>query len=1148
LRDYLAEVARVRATGAGTGETSYYGALQGALNAIGSELRPAVYALSQLSGGTAGFPDFGLFAEAQFARGGHPTNWSSGAIPERGVVEADDVPAPLSVKRSSSQVDGYLNAYGLVLITNYRDFELLEPGSGGAPTVVEHFSFGRDVNEFFSWAAARRGADDEAIGVSFAEFLARTLARRAPLATPRDVAALLASYAREGLARISANSSLPSLSTLREALGQSLGLTFQENEKGEHFFRSTLVQTLFYGLFSAWATHARSSPAPFDWRTSQWSLHVPAVSALFEQVATPGQLGVLGLVELLEWAADALNRVDRSAFFSAFSQADAIQHFYEPFLQAYDPTLRRSLGVWYTPPEVVEYMVERVDRALRDELGLQSGFADPSVYVLDPCTGTGSYLLAVLQRIRRTLSDQGVGAALGAELKQAATQRIAGFEVLPAPFVVAHWQVGTFLADAGAALDASTGERAAVYLTNALTGWDQGSAGSHLPFPELERERDLANAVKQVQPVLVVLGNPPYSAFEGTTTEEEGDLVAPYKEALRERWNVKKYNLDDLYVRFFRIAERRIAEMTGRGVICLITNASYLTYRSFTVMRERLVGAFDKITVDALNGDSRQTGKLTPEGQPDPSIFSTAMNPEGIRVGTAIATLVRRDNSTPKTADVSYREFWGTQKREELLESLKVPAAQFEASFAASAPAEENFFKLAPDAAAAIYRAWPSLSELSINNDYSGALEMRKGALMSHDRAELETRMQGYLESTKTFDDVRAEGYALATPAAAYDPRRARNDLIAAGGLSAGRYVQMAIYPFDLRWVFHTDVGSVWNRSRPGIAAEHAAGARFVVTRVQARKPDEGYPVYATAELPGYHLLDPNSRPFPTTLHDQAANQGGLALHGTQVRPNLSGRALEYLADLGLDNWAQPDDPQNDGVWMSALAVTYSPAWLEENADSILGDWPRVPLPQQPRALAVSANLGRLVARLLDPAVPVAGVTEGTIRPVLREIASLHSLSNAAPSPADFVATERWGARDARGAVMPGPGRTTERDYSIDEPLSSEESSCLGDRTFDVFLNSDLCWRNVPREVWDFTIGGYQVLKKWLSYRAQAVLERPLSLAEVNHFRDTARRIAAILLLGPRLDRNYRRCANDSYSWRIMADPAAEDAAPGGGT
>ena len=122
------------------------------------------------------------------------------------------------------------------------------------------------------------------------------------------------------------------------------------------------------------------------------------VRVLFQQLATPANLPV-GLDEVLDWTDDVLARVDRKLFFQRFEAAEAVQYFYEPFLQAYDPELRRELGVWYTPPEVVNYMVDRVDRALRAQLGLPLGLADPNVHVLDPCTGTGSYLTAVLDRI-----------------------------------------------------------------------------------------------------------------------------------------------------------------------------------------------------------------------------------------------------------------------------------------------------------------------------------------------------------------------------------------------------------------------------------------------------------------------------------------------------------------------------------------------------------------------------------------------------------------------------------------------------------------------------------------------------------------------------------------------------------------------------
>lgn len=1134
LRAYLGEIRRIHATGAGTAETSYYGALQGAVNAVGRELEPAVYCLSQMSG-KAIFPDFGLFSDPQFGRGGHPAIWSAGGpVPERGVIEADDVPAPLSVKRSSAQVAKYLAAYGLVLITNFREFELLEAGTAGAAArVVERFSFGMDTAEFFSWASHPRKTHDAALAMSFVEFLRRAMRRQAPLAEPRDVATLMASYARDGLSRLTLNRAMPTLEALRDALGSSLGLNFEPNPRGEHFFCSTLVQTLFYGLFSSWAAHAKTSAGRFDWHTSTWTLHVPAVRALFEQVATPDRLGQLELVELLNWAADALNRVDQPAFFARFKQAEAVQHFYEPFLAAYDPALRKALGVWYTPAEIVRYMVERVDRALRTELRIADGLADPNVWVLDPCTGTGSYLVAVLQRIRQTLEDKGVGATLGAELKAAATRRLVGFEVLPAPFVIAHWQIGNFLAEAGAPLDITTGERASIYLTNALTGWESRAAWPRLPFPELERERDLANGVKQVEPVLVILGNPPYSAFDGTSPDEEGGLVTPYKRGLRERWKVRKFNLDDLYVRFFRIAERRIADVTGRGIVCFITNSSYLSYRSFTVMRERLVKAFDSISIDAMNGDSRQTGKLTPDGRPDPSAFSTALNPAGIRVGTAIALLVRDDNSSPKSATVAHRSFWGASKRMDLEATLDLGQSAFDATFAAAHPSEENRFKLAHDATLAVYRAWPSLAELSISEQWSGVLEKRKGSLMAHDRASLEQRITRYCSPGLALKSLGADCVGLTTDAARFDAKKARAELILGGGIAAGRFVKMMPSPLDQRWCFHTDVSSVWNESRPQLAAQQRQGNTFIVTRTRARQSDEGIPVFATRDLPGDHSLDPNAHPFPVILHRDAI-AGGLDLHGDERAPNLSARAVTYLRAIGRADWATANHQNGDALWMSALAIAYAPAWLEEHEDGILEDWPRMPLPNSAEALEASLALGRRVADLLDPNKPVPGVTSGPIQTSLRTIAVPSKVGGGSVTAAEMGMTARWGSRNKTGAVMPGKGLTSARDYAGDESACAEHATELGTRTQDVFLNDNVYWRNIPDEVWDFRIGGFQILKKWLSYRVEPIIERPLTLDEVNYFQGIARRLAALRRLGPELDENYSRCAQDSYAWRTI--------------
>ena len=267
-------------------------------------------------------------------------------------------------------------------------------------------------------------------------------------------------------------------------------MTF-EGERGEHFFRSTLVQTLFYGFFAAWVFWAdQQSPtdtaARFRWREAAWYLHIPILSKLYQDFANPQQLGTMHLEEVLDWAGEALNRVDRTSFFSTFEQQHAVQYFYEPFLEAFDPELRKQLGVWYTPPEIVKYMVARVDQVLRSELGIADGLADPRVVVLDPCCGTGAYLVEVLNRIAETLGEKGGDALIANDLKTAAMKRVFGFEILPAPFVISHLQIGLALDRFGAPFAENGKERAGVCLTNALTGWEPPvGPKQHLLFPEL---------------------------------------------------------------------------------------------------------------------------------------------------------------------------------------------------------------------------------------------------------------------------------------------------------------------------------------------------------------------------------------------------------------------------------------------------------------------------------------------------------------------------------------------------------------------------------------------------------------------------------------------------------------------------------------
>ena len=584
---------------------------------------------------------------------------------------------------------------------------------------------------------------------------------------------------------------------VRAALDDALGVRF-EGTRGERFFHSSLVQTLFYGVFSAWVRWARQSPPPvgeFDWRTSVWHLRAPVIAALFQQLSQPERMQSLKLVEVLDWAALALNRVDRATFFSRFNHGEAVPYFYEPFLEVFDPKLRRQLGVWYTPTEVVRYMVSRVDKVLRDGLGIPAGLAAENVHVLDPCCGTGAYLAEVLPRISANLEGLGLGALAGVRLKQAAPERVFGFEIMPAPFVIAHLQVGLTMQSLDAALAEDETERAGVFLTNALTGWEPRST-KPLPFPELEEERDRAEQVKQETSILVILGNLPYNGFAGMAVDEERELSETYRTIRRVR-RPEGQGLNDLYVRFFSMAERRVAEKTGQGVICFISNYSWLDGLSFTGMRERYLDAFDAIRIDCLNGDKCNSGKIAPDGTPDPSIFSTDGDSVGIQVGTAIATLVRKADHTPADA-VGFRHFWGKAKRTELLETTE---AEPESLYDAVEPVLQLGLPFVRTAASDEWFDWPSLPNL-FPVSFPGVKTSRDAFLVDTDLDRLKSRIANYFDANLSHEEIARRYPGAMKSTARFNACANRDALLARGGPDEDGFIRFAYRPFDNRWLY----------------------------------------------------------------------------------------------------------------------------------------------------------------------------------------------------------------------------------------------------------------------------------------------------------------------------------------------------------
>ena len=627
-----------------------------------------------------------------------------------------------------------------------------------------------------------------------------------------------------------------------------------------------------------------------------------------------------------------------------------------------------------------------------------------------------------------------------------------------------------------------------------------------LPFPELEEERDRAERVKQDTPVLVILGNPPYNGFAGMAVEEERELSEAYRTTKRVR-RPEGQGLNDLYVRFFRMAERRIAEKTGRGVVCFISNYSWLDGLSFTGMRERYLEAFDAIRIDCLNGDRYKTGKTAPDGSPDPSIFSTPEDTVGIQVGTAITTLVRKADHAPAET-VGFRHLWGQTKPADLTQTAD---AAPEALYNEVSPILSLGLPFISVTVNLSWQDWPSLPDL-FPSSFPGVQTGRDRFLIDTDIDQLRARIADYFNSTLNHEDIARRYPRVMMDTGRFDARAVRDVLLKRGGPNEEGFIHYAYRPFDNRWLYWEAETKLLDEKRADYKPHIFEGNLWLSSAQHLRKGTEEPQTCFTPYMGSAHLIERGANMFPAWLRDEGL---GLGEDGLHRRPNLSVAAQCYLDRLGLGV---------EDLFHHVLAVLHDPAYREANAGALRMEWPRIPLPGWPGSdssndtgraaeeLAASAERGRQLAALLDSETAVPGVTTGTLRPEIASIGVPATAGGRNMADDDFSVTAGWGHFGTGDAVMPGHGRAEQRPYTAEERAALGDAiTTLGESTVDVYLNDRAYWRNIPAAVWNYKLGGYQVLKKWLSYREQRVLGRPLLPEEVQHFTDVGRRIGGIL-------------------------------------
>lgn len=503
-----------------------------------------------------------------------------------GYVEAKDVGVDLRKSERTDQLKRYRAALPNLILTDYLEFHHYVEGKHRATARI-----------------AEEGEDgklriDEA-GIEEAKRLLRGFFAVDPpvIGTPRELAERMAAQAheiREVIKRtFEQEGSRGQLHTQLQAFRQTLIPDLSSED-----FADMYAQTIAYGLFAARTATGR--PKEFSRKTAGWDLPRtnPFLRNLFNEIAGPG------LDERLTWIVDDLSEMLRLADMAAILEnfgkrtrtEDPVVHFYETFLAAYDPKMREARGVYYTPEPVVSYIVRSVDKILKDRFERSSGLADENTLILDPATGTATFLYYVVRHIHEEIVEkQGQGGAWSSYVRDHLLPRIFGFELLMAPYTVAHMKLGILLQELG--YDFSGDERLRVYLTNTL---EEGGYAEPTGFAEyIAKEANAAATVKNKERIEVIVGNPPYSNFgQMNTGEWITDLLKDYKKGLKE----KKLNWDD-FMRFVRFSQWRI-ERTGQGVLALVTNNSYIDSITRRRMRQSLMETFTDIYVLDLHGSN----------------------------------------------------------------------------------------------------------------------------------------------------------------------------------------------------------------------------------------------------------------------------------------------------------------------------------------------------------------------------------------------------------------------------------------------------------------------------------------------------------------------------------------------------------------
>jgi predicted helicase len=946
-----------------------------------------------------------------------------------GYVETKIVGEPLDKIEKSDQLKRYLKALNNLILTDYLEFRWYV--NGEKKRTIRLAEIGKNNRLVITRQAEAN------ITQLYGDFYAT---ETPTVSTPKELAGRLAGvthFIRDRIEDVlkSGEPSLQKAFEKRFSAFRDLLLPALKEEE----FADLYAQTMTYGLFAA----KLSAPENADFTLAsayQYLFGNKFLRRLFSDVSEE-----LDEIEIIRpYLLDIISLLNRADFHSILSEfgkrtrtEDPVVHFYETFLAAYDPKLRESRGVYYTPEPVVQFIVNSVNHLLKTRFNRSWGLADSSVKVLDPATGTGTFLYYVIQKIHKEVETRNQAGQWKQKSKEL-LKRVFGFELLIAPYVVSHLKLGLLLKTFGVPLEGKD-ERLHIYLTNTLEeGVTRAEHLETLGYYIAEEASDAA-FVKKQEDIMVVLGNPPYSKVSANQGEWIDSLLREYYFVDGVPLGEKNPKwLQDDYVKFIRFGEWRINK-TGYGILAFITNHGYLDNPTFRGMRRHLMNTFDEIYILDLHGNSKKK-EVSPDGSKDENVFD-------IQQGVSILLGVKQ-SSKPSATKIYHSDLYSTREiKYEFLNSNDVGNVDW----VELQPSTPHYLFIRQDT-----RLKPEYEQGIIVTEMfstyaSTVTTARNDFTMAFEPKTLVTRIKDLIDKSQSDQELRNK-YEL-VDVSYWKLSDARDELRKIKQVE--EYVKPYCYrPFDFRYVYYH--GAVCERLRSEVMKhmEHENLA-FLTHRPQSPK-DFSYAYCTTLigdqnvaanktggggnsfQFPLYHYTTPEE--IAGTLFAQLETTRKTNLAPAFIATFSEKLGMQFVPD-GMGDLKKTFGPED--IFYYAYAVFHSPTYRTRYAEFLKMDFLRLPL----------TGDKKLFAKLVEKG---------------KELVELHLLKSSKVD--DFITT------------YPEEG-----DNKVEKVAYASGK---------VHINSHQYFGKLPEDVWEFKVGGYQVCEKWLKDRKGRVL----SSEDITHY------------------------------------------------